>query len=89
MSTTTGLIYGNDIRYHANMRILVDMPDKQVKELARISAATKRPRAAIIRDAVASYIAEHKPDPTRKAFGIWRDLEVDSVAYQRKLRDEW
>jgi metal-responsive CopG/Arc/MetJ family transcriptional regulator len=71
------------------MRILVDMPDNQVKELARISAATKRPRAAIIREAVASYIARHKPDPMRKAFGIWRNLDIDSVEYQRKLRDEW
>jgi metal-responsive CopG/Arc/MetJ family transcriptional regulator len=71
------------------MRILVDMPDNQVKELARISAATKRPRAAIIREAVASYIARRKPDPMRKAFGIWRDLDIDSVEYQRKLRDEW
>lgn len=71
------------------MRILVDMPSEQIKELGRISAATKRPRAAIIREAVASYISQHQPDPLRKAFGIWRDLKVDSVEYQRKLRDEW
>jgi metal-responsive CopG/Arc/MetJ family transcriptional regulator len=71
------------------MRILVDMPEKQVKQLAQISAATKRPRAAIIREALASYIAQHRPDPIRKAFGLWRDLKIDSVEYQRKLRDEW
>ncbi|MBV8800703.1 MAG: ribbon-helix-helix protein, CopG family [Alphaproteobacteria bacterium] len=71
------------------MRILVDMPDNQVKELTRISAASKRPRAAIIRDAVSSYLAQHKQDPMRQAFGIWRDLKIDSVEYQRKLREEW
>jgi len=31
------------------MRILVDMPDGQLKELARLSAASRRSRAAIIR----------------------------------------
>ncbi|HEY1638007.1 MAG TPA: ribbon-helix-helix domain-containing protein [Rhizomicrobium sp.] len=71
------------------MRILVDMPDNQVKELARISAATKRPRAALIREAVDSYLARKNPNPRRKAFGIWHDLEIDSVEYQRRLRDEW
>jgi len=71
------------------MRILVDMPETQVKQLAQISAATKRPRAAIIREAVATYIKRHAPDPARKAFGIWGDLKIDSVEYQRKLRDEW
>ena len=71
------------------MRILVDMPDIQVKELARLSAATKRPRAALIREAVASYLSRKGPNPRRKAFGIWSDLKIDSVEYQRKLRDEW
>jgi metal-responsive CopG/Arc/MetJ family transcriptional regulator len=71
------------------MRILVDMPDNQVKELVRLSAATKRPRAAIIREAVTAYLARNQVDPRRKAFGIWRDLNIDSVEYQRKLRDEW
>lgn len=71
------------------MRILVDVPDVQLKELARLSAASKRSRAAIIREAVTAYLARNELDPERKAFGIWRDLNIDSVEYQRKLRDEW
>ena len=71
------------------MRILVDMPDNQVKELARISAATKRPRAAIIREAVRSYLAELKENDADDGFGLWGDREVDGLEYQEKLRSEW
>lgn len=71
------------------MRILVDMPDKQVRELARLSAATKRPRAALIRDAVASYIARLKQTNADDAFGLWGDREIDGLEYQQKLRSEW
>lgn len=28
-------------------------------------------------------------DPLEAAFGLWKDQEVDSVEYQRKLRAEW
>jgi Ribbon-helix-helix protein, copG family len=76
------------IYLHA-MRILVDMPSDQVKALARISAATKRPRAAIIRDAVASYIVQQKRDETDDAFGLWGDRKIDGLEYQQKLRSEW
>ncbi|HEX3945850.1 MAG TPA: ribbon-helix-helix protein, CopG family [Rhizomicrobium sp.] len=71
------------------MRILVEMTDGQLKELARVSAATKRSRAAIIRDAVASYLAVRKQNEADDAFGLWGDHEIDGVEYQQKLRAEW
>lgn len=71
------------------MRILVDVPDRQLKELARLGAASKRSRAAIIREAVTSYLSRAKRSQIDDAFGLWGDHEVDGVEYQRKLRDEW
>lgn len=71
------------------MRILVDVPDVQLKELARLSAASKRSRAAIIREAVTSYLSRAKRSQIDDAFGLWGDHEVDGLEYQRKLRDEW
>ena len=71
------------------MRTLVDIPDQQVQKLSRLSEQKKVSRAALIREAIAAYLARNDPDPGRKAFGIWRDLDIDSVEYQRKLRDEW
>jgi predicted transcriptional regulator len=71
------------------MRILVDISESQVKELARISAATKRSRAMIIREAVASYVAKLKGGGPDDAFGLWGDHEMDGLEYQQKLRSEW
>ena len=71
------------------MRILVDMPADQLKELSRISAATKRPRAAIIREAIGSYLARTKRNEADDAFGLWSDHEIDGLEYQQKLRSEW
>jgi hypothetical protein len=75
------------------MRTLVDIPELQLKELARVSKAEKRSRAAIIRDAIAAYLEKHKPKANSSAFddafGLWKDKNIDGVEYQRKLRDEW
>jgi metal-responsive CopG/Arc/MetJ family transcriptional regulator len=57
--------------------------------LIALLAAQQRSRDAIIRDAVAAYLSEHRRKARDKTFGIWGDLEVDGLEYQRKLREEW
>ncbi|MEO6918649.1 MAG: ribbon-helix-helix protein, CopG family, partial [Collimonas sp.] len=54
------------------MRTLVDIPDGLIKSLADISAAEKKSRAEIIREAIAEYLLKHKP-ATVGAFGLWSD----------------
>jgi predicted transcriptional regulator len=70
-------------------RILVDLPDSQVEELAEIVDAERRPRAAVIRDAIEAYIALHKPGLAADAFGLWKEKKVDGLEYQKRLRTEW
>jgi metal-responsive CopG/Arc/MetJ family transcriptional regulator len=70
-------------------RILVDLPDAQVEELAVIVEAEQRPRAAVIRDAIQAYIAQHKPARGAEVFGLWKDKKVDGLEYQQELRSEW
>jgi type III secretory pathway component EscV len=70
------------------MRILVDIPDRQIKELIRISKAEKVSRAEIIRQAVAAFIEVKNPG-TVEAFGLWKEREMDSLTYQEQLRSEW
>jgi metal-responsive CopG/Arc/MetJ family transcriptional regulator len=70
------------------MRTLVDIPDTQIEELIRISRAEKVSRAEIIRQAVAAFIEMKKPD-TVEAFGLWKEHEIDGLAYQEQLRAEW
>ncbi|CAB3808020.1 hypothetical protein LMG28614_06723 [Paraburkholderia ultramafica] len=70
-------------------RILVDLPDTQVEELAVIVEAEQRPRAAVIRDAIEAYIAQHKPALAADVFGLWKGKKIDGLEYQQELRSEW
>ncbi|HEY0300444.1 MAG TPA: CopG family transcriptional regulator [Rhizomicrobium sp.] len=71
------------------MRILVDIPEKQLKALTRLSKARKSSRAAIIREALSAHLEKQKPNAIDAAFGLWGDRVIDGLEYQRKLREEW
>ena len=70
------------------MRTLVDIPDRQIKELTAICEVEKVSRAEVIRQAIASYIEKKKP-ATVEAFGLWKGRKVDGLAYQEQVRSEW
>jgi metal-responsive CopG/Arc/MetJ family transcriptional regulator len=70
-------------------RILVDLPDSQLEELAVLVEAEQRPRAAVIRDAIEAYISQHKAVLGADAFGLWKSKTVDGLEYQQELRSEW
>ena len=69
-------------------RILVDIPQKLIEELGAIARAEKRSRAEVIRKAIADYVEQNKP-VTADAFGLWKDRQVDGLAYQESIRSEW
>jgi predicted transcriptional regulator len=71
------------------MRIVIDIPDTQVRALATISERTKQPRAAIVRAAIAEYLARHGRAAMVDGFGQWDGSGGDGLAYQEKLRAEW
>ncbi|HWA90722.1 MAG TPA: ribbon-helix-helix domain-containing protein [Rhizomicrobium sp.] len=67
----------------------MDIPDNDMKELARRSKAEKRSRAALIRDAVSAYLKQPAAQKEVPGFGLWKDYPIDGVEYQRKIRSEW
>jgi metal-responsive CopG/Arc/MetJ family transcriptional regulator len=71
------------------MKIVVDLPDDQLAAIDRLAAEQQRSRDAVIQDAIATYLAEKNRRARDAAFGLWGDLKIDSLEYQRKLRDEW
>lgn len=71
------------------MRTLVDIPDKQLNELVEICKQEKRSRAAVVREAIAVYIIEHRSKKSVDAFGLWGKKKIDGLKYQRKIRSEW
>jgi metal-responsive CopG/Arc/MetJ family transcriptional regulator len=70
-------------------RILVDLSDAQVAELAALVETEQRSRAAVIRDAIDAYIAQHKRALGADVFGLWKSKKLDGLEYQRELRSEW
>lgn len=72
------------------MRTIIDLPERQLDALERISKGRKLSRAELIRRAVDFYLAEHAPKAVA-AFGLWRraGAREDGADYQRRLRREW
>jgi hypothetical protein len=81
------------------MRTLIDIPQKQIDELATICLDRKLSRAEAVRQAIDAYIRVNLP-AREAAFGILRGSKVflpgdteplpaDGLAYQERLRSEW
>lgn len=70
------------------MRTLVDIPDRQIKHLTAICERQKVSRAEIIRQAISSYLDKSRVGAV-EAFGLWKDRNVDGLAYQERARSEW
>ena len=72
------------------MRTLIDLPDSQIEALAALGEQFRQPRAALIREAVAEYLARHRsPKSADEAFGLWGSGGPDGLAFQKKARSEW
>lgn len=73
------------------MRLLADLPDDDVKWLNRKAASERRPRAALIREAVAAYRSQASKDAIDAAFGLWKERTDigDAVEWQRRERATW
>lgn len=70
------------------MHILVDIPDRQIKDLTAICKAEKMSRAEVVRQAISAYLENKKPVAV-EAFGLWKDRRLDGLAYQEQARSEW
>jgi hypothetical protein len=72
------------------MRTIIELPERQIAALERISKSRKLSRAELIRQAVDRYLAENAPDAAA-AFGLWKRAggREEGVAYQRRVRREW
>ena len=70
-------------------RIVIDLPEEDIKLLDAIKNIQKRPRAEIIRQAISGYLRDNRPDKTKNVFGIWQGQNGDGLNFQTVLREEW
>jgi metal-responsive CopG/Arc/MetJ family transcriptional regulator len=71
------------------MRTLIDLPEAQVAALDHLSKTEKKSRAALIRQAIADYLAKRNTARQEDAFGLWGNRKIDGLEYQRRMRREW
>ena len=70
------------------MRIVVDIPEDQIRGLARTCEREHRSWAAVVRRALAVYLRHGDAASEEGAFGLWKDRGIDGLRYQDALRDE-
>lgn len=76
-------------------RILADLPDDDLKWLDQRAAELGKSRAAVLREAVATYKAQSQPangiEWLDRGFGAWKgQVDIgDSVEWQRRERASW
>ena len=73
----------------ANMRTVIDVPDKLIESLDQLGGAAQISRAALIREAIAYFLQRKSVPKAEAAFGLWRQRKKDGVRYQTELRGEW
>lgn len=71
------------------MRALVDLPEADIRSLDALAKTKNSSRAQLIREAITAFLSAKHVDPIDASFGAWRDDQIDGVAYQRAMRDEW
>jgi predicted transcriptional regulator len=70
-------------------RIVIDLPDEDLRLLDTIKDIHKKPRAAIIRTAISEYLASNRIDEEDDAFGVWHGENGCGLEFQITLRREW
>jgi hypothetical protein len=70
-------------------RILIDLPEEDIKLLDAIKNIQNRSRAEIIRHAISGYLRDNRLDKAKNAFGAWQGQNGDGLTCQTALRGEW
>lgn len=70
------------------IKTTLHIPEVEMAALEAIARREDRPKAAVIREAIARYVAEVSP-PKPEAVGIFEDHEVDSTNIDDWLRENW
>lgn len=71
------------------MRTIIDIPEEFVEELMVLGEKEQKSRAALIREAIKEYLVRRKVTDMSAAFGLWEERNIDALAYEQALRDEW
>jgi Ribbon-helix-helix protein, copG family len=78
----------HDISKAKDMRTIIDLPERDVKNLTELGRERGMSRAEVIRQAIKVFLIFHQASRDG-AFGLWRKRSEDGLRYQRAVRAEW
>ncbi|TGN08361.1 ribbon-helix-helix protein, CopG family [Leptospira ilyithenensis] len=71
------------------MRTILEIPEEKISILDEISKEENVSRAELIRKAIDHYLLDFPRIRREASFGIWKSQNLDSLQYERSIRDEW
>ena len=72
------------------MRTIIDIPEDMLTQLDTARARQKCSRASLIRKAIDTFLKKQSdPSVPDKAFGLWKENDLDGLDYQNELRTDW
>jgi hypothetical protein len=71
------------------MRVLIDIPEEDLKQVAKVTREQGISRAEFVRRAIKSSLEAKPASSLDKYFGIWADNPEDGLAFQERMRSEW
>lgn len=75
--------------YDDGMRTILEIPKEKVMALDMICRSEKISRAELVRRAIDKYLLDIPKARREASFGIWKSKKIDSLKYEKSLRDEW
>ena len=71
------------------MKTLIEIEDARVAALDALARKRGTSRSALVREAVDALLEGTDRSSAESAFGLWKEIGEDGLAYQRRLRAEW
>ncbi len=70
-------------------RIVIDLPEEDLRQLDNLVAIRHLSRAALISQALSGYLADNRSGININAFGLWANITTDGILYESQVRNEW
>jgi hypothetical protein len=76
------------------VQILIELTETEREQLAALARQTGKSESMVVREALHQHLGpapseETNDESLRAAFGLWKNLGIDSLEYQRRIRSEW
>ncbi|NDL63731.1 ribbon-helix-helix protein, CopG family [Acerihabitans arboris] len=70
-------------------RIVIDLPEEDLRQWDNLAAIRHLSRPELIRQALSGYLADNRASSNNDAFGLWANKNTDGAFYENHVRKEW